>query len=98
MAEDVTNGSKPARRAPAAKSTARKGVKAKLPAATTRNVALGAVAAAAAVGVGVAATVGRERIVKASADLVDGVKKRVSAARANAKSKSADDTDPIGAA
>ena len=52
-------------------------VRDKLPAATTRNVAIGAAAAATAVGVGLAATVGRKRIVKASGDLVAGIKRTV---------------------
>ena len=85
MSETTPPQSKRTRVAAATAGTrsAIKSVKAKLPAATRRNVAIGAAAAVTAVGVGVAATVGRKRIAKASGDLIASVKQRVAQARAD---------------
>lgn len=64
-------------------------VKDKLPPATPRNVAIGAAAAVVAVGAGLAATVGRKRIAKASGEVVETVKKKIADTRAKAAKKKA---------
>lgn len=77
-------------RAKATASKAKAGAakaKDKLPPATPRNVAIGAAAAVVAVGAGLAATVGRKRIAKASGEVVETVKKKIADTRAKAANK-----------
>lgn len=85
-------------RAKAAAGKAKAGaakVKDKLPPATPRNVAIGAAAAVVAVGAGLAATVGRKRIAKASGEVVETVKKKIADTRARTtKAKTPTEPNP----